>query len=123
MHLPTRFGLRAKLLTGAIVLLSFTAALVVLGVHDLHQARHESDVLYEQSVQPLALLGDVRAKLSDGRSITNNHLLESAPERKAEMQTWLKDDDAAIDKALASVRVTLAQDAGLSAKLGAVEQE
>ena len=55
--IPARFGLRAKLLTGAAVLLAFTAVIGVLGIRSLDQANASSSRMYDVSVKPLAELG------------------------------------------------------------------
>ena len=49
--LPKRFGLRAKLLTGASVLLAFTALMGVLSTRDMSNAKQQTREMYEGAQQ------------------------------------------------------------------------
>ena len=73
--IPSRFGLRAKLMTGASVLLVFTALIGLLGIQALSDANDSSSRMYAVSVEPLAELGTARAKFNESRALTNNHIL------------------------------------------------
>ena len=100
--LPARFGLRAKLLTGAAVLLAFTAVIGVLGLRALDQA-NRAGAMYDVSVEPLAELGTARAKFNENRAFTNNHILETSAADKAELETKIDANNAIVDKNLVAV--------------------
>ncbi len=110
--IPARFGLRAKLLTGAAVLLAFTAVIGVLGLRALGQANASAKKMYVSSVEPLAELGTARAKFNENRAFTNNHILETARADKAELESKIDANNAVVDKNLVAVEKSLATDEG-----------
>ena len=61
--IPTRIGLRGKLMAGSAVLLAFTGVVGGFGIHDMSTANQNADALFTQSVEPLAELG-TRARSS-----------------------------------------------------------
>ncbi|WP_084285393.1 methyl-accepting chemotaxis protein [Solirubrobacter soli] len=117
MHprLPSRFGLRAKLLSGASVLLAFTALIGLLGIRTNAESNASSKRMFAGSVEPLAELGTARAKFNESRAFTNNHILESAPADKAKLVEKLKANDAVVDQNLAKVEDSLATAKGKQA--------
>ncbi|RKQ87486.1 methyl-accepting chemotaxis protein [Solirubrobacter pauli] len=121
--LPTRFGVRSKLLAGSAVLLAFTGTVGAFGISDIRSANADSDALYEQSVQPLSQLGTARATFNENRAFVNNHLLETTPAAKAEVEAALKRNAAGIDKRLAAVAPALAGKGELSAELTTLESD
>ena len=64
------------------------------------------------SVEPLAELGTARAKFNENRAFTNNHILETAPAAKAELESKIEANNAVVDKNLAAVEKSLATDEG-----------
>ena len=102
-RLPVRFGLRAKLLSGASVLLVFTAVIGVLGIRTNAASNASAQRMFEGSVEPLAELGTARAKFNENRAFTNNHILERTAEEKAKLVEKIKANGAIVDKNLAAV--------------------
>src|SRR4051794_12155513 len=105
--IPSRFGLRAKLLTGASVLLAFTATVGVLGIRGSDSAAARTSKLYTQGTQPLAELGAARANFNDIRALLGSHILEDSAAGRATMQAKIAADDAAIAKSLDAAGKTL----------------
>jgi len=121
--IPTRFSLRGKLLAGSAVLLAFTGAVGAFGINDIKSANHEADLLYSQSVVPLAELGTARAKFNENRAFVNNHMLESTADAKAEVEAKIQKNIATIDSNLADVEPTLSGDAELQDDFTALKAE
>ncbi|RKQ86999.1 methyl-accepting chemotaxis protein [Solirubrobacter pauli] len=111
--IPTRFGLRGKLLAGSAVLLAFTGTVGAFGISDIKSANDEADRLYSQAVVPLSELGTARAKFNENRAFVNNHTLETSAAAKAEVEAKINKNVATIDSNLARVEPTLAGDAQL----------
>ncbi|HWK27259.1 MAG TPA: methyl-accepting chemotaxis protein [Solirubrobacter sp.] len=107
-----RFGLRAKLLTGAAVLLAFTAVVGVLGIRTNSRANASADKMFTVSVEPLAQLGTARAKFNESRAFTSNHVLETDASAKADMERKLKENAGIIDANLAKVGKSLSTESG-----------
>ena len=105
--LPKRFGLRAKLLSGAAVLLTFTAVIGLLGIRTTAAANLSSKRMFTGSVEPLAELGTARAKFNESRAFTNNHILERSQAEKDTLAEKLQANDAIVDKNLAAVKDSL----------------
>ena len=111
-RLPARFGLRAKLLSGAAVLLAFTAVIGVLGIRANAESNASSKRMFEGSVKPLSELGIARAKFNENRAFTNNHILERTAAEKAKLVDKIKANGAVVDKNLAEVKASLRTDHG-----------
>ena len=111
---PARFGLRGQLLmTGAAVLLAFTAVIGVLGIRaNARTPTRGSKRMFEGSVQPLSELGIARAKFNENRAFTNNHILERTAAEKAKRSTRSRPNGAVVDENLAEVKATLGDDHG-----------
>ncbi|HEY6887839.1 MAG TPA: methyl-accepting chemotaxis protein [Solirubrobacter sp.] len=115
--------MRAKLLTGACVLLSLTGLMGLLSTRDMSAAERQTDVLYHESVTPLAALGTARAKFNESRAFTNNHILESTAAAKTELEGKLKADDEVVDAKLAQVAPTVTGDGPRSAAFAALQDD
>jgi methyl-accepting chemotaxis protein len=89
-----RFGLRAKLMTAATVLLAFTVAVGVYGILDLRHATHQAEALVNETALPIAELGRARAQFNDTRALVNEHILEDSAAAKAELEKAIAENDA-----------------------------
>ena len=114
--IPSRFGLRGKLMAGSAVLLAFTGTVGALGVHDMSSANSNADALFTESVEPLAELGTARAKFNENRAFVNNHILETAAADKAEIEAKMLANVKVIDENLADVDQSLANSPELKAE-------
>ncbi len=65
-----RVSLRAKLLGSSAILLAFTALIGLLGIHSASSISFGSTRMYEDSVKPLAALGEARANFNENRALT-----------------------------------------------------
>ena len=96
-RLPARFGLRAKLLSGAAVLLAFTAVIGLLGMRTQRPIQRQlSTECSRAPLKPLAELGIARAKFNESRALTNNHIFETSTEEKAKL--WTRADGQRHDR-------------------------
>ncbi|MDA0184877.1 methyl-accepting chemotaxis protein [Solirubrobacter phytolaccae] len=121
--IPTRFGLRGKLLAGSAVLLAFTGTVGAFGINDIRSADKSSDALYENSVVPLSQLGTARAKFNENRAFLNNHMLETTAADKAEVEGKITKNAAVIDENLTKVGASLAGNAALEAEYNALKTD
>src|SRR3954470_15451912 len=120
--IPTRLGLRAKLLAGTTVLSLFTAAVGGFAIHDVASVTQHSDVLYRQSVAPLDKLGDARTGLNDLGTLTESHLLEADPASKAKALALVDVEDSQVAQALAQAHTMLAGTA-MAPKVSALQAQ
>jgi hypothetical protein len=65
-----RVSLRAKLLGSSAILLAFTALIGLLGIHSASSISSDATRMYEDSVKPLAALGEARANFNENRALT-----------------------------------------------------
>ena len=121
--IPSRLGLRGKLLAGSAVLLAFTGTVGAFGINDIQSANHQADVLYSQSVVPLAELGTARAKFNENRAFVNNHMLETTTASKAEVEAKITKNIAIIDKNVTDVEPALAGKTTMLAELKTLQAD
>ncbi|MBE2315348.1 methyl-accepting chemotaxis protein [Solirubrobacter sp. CPCC 204708] len=118
--IPTRIGLRGKLMAGSAVLLAFTGTVGAFGVHDMNTANHHADTLFTGSAEPLAELGTARAKFNENRAFANNHILESTAAEKAKVEAKIKANVQVVDSNLAKVKDSVRGNAELAREFEAV---
>src|SRR4051794_13685637 len=102
-----RVSLRAKLLGSSAILLTLTALVGLLGMHSNSTISAGSTRMYEKSVQPLAALGDARARLNENRALTLESITaKDAAQRQRNLATItsnteaVKNDLAVVGKSL-----------------------
>ena len=102
--IPARFGLRAKLLSGAAVLLAFTAVIGVLGIASARTRPTPAPTkMYGSSVEPLAELGTAAPSSTRTAPSPNNHILETEAAGEGELESKIEANNAVVDKNLAAV--------------------
>src|SRR4051794_28934704 len=102
--IPSRFGLRATVMTGAAVVSTFTVVVGVNGIAATSTANRDADALYDASVKPLDMVGDARASFNDNGTLAESHLLETDPAQKAKLFKAIRTEDFAIGASLAEAR-------------------
>src|SRR4051794_7414063 len=101
--IPTRLGVRAKLITGAAVLSTMTAVVGVTGIHDMTAANRHADTLVSTAVEPLAQLGTAQSAFNENRALLNAVILEDDAATQVKLQARMAANVKVVDARLAAV--------------------
>ncbi|MBA3877463.1 MAG: hypothetical protein C0498_11135, partial [Anaerolinea sp.] len=123
-----KLSIRTKLLGSAGLLLVFMAGIGLLSVVNLAAVDERAIKMETSVVNPIVDLAVARAKANENRAFLSNHILETDPAAKAELERKMTTNAEEIATSLAAVKESLVSDEAkqtmvdLEAALGAYEE-
>ena len=107
-----RINVKGKLLGSSAILIFFMVAIGLLSIVNLGSSFDVSEKLVTNVAEPLADLGQARAKFNENRALLNNYMLETDAAVRADIQSKMVVNDNMIGDNLVGIKATLLTDEG-----------
>jgi methyl-accepting chemotaxis protein len=103
-------SIRQKQLGSAGLLVTLMILVGIVGISGLSSVANESKSAYDAATMPLGKLAEVGLHTNENRALIKQHILESEPEAKREVEAMIEENSEKTDEELAAVEPTLISD-------------